>query len=317
MTPLPLIVIVGPTAVGKSDLALALAERMGGEIVAADSMQVYRGLDIGTGKPRAEERQGARHHLVDLVDPDQSFTAADYGRLARVAVCDIRGRGHLPIVVGGTGLYVQALVRGLFDGPGEERSFREALREDAARAGAPTLHRRLQALDAEAAAVIHPNDLFRIVRALEVVTMSGRPISALRAAARRAHKPLEGPVLLLGLERDRRELYQRIEARVGEMLARGFLDEVRGLLDRGFSPALKPLRAIGYRHLIGHLKGHTTLDHAVACLKRDTRRYAKRQLTWFRHEEGLEWHRVEGPTFSQRALGSLIQRIENAWTRSV
>ncbi len=317
LTALPLVVLVGPTGVGKSDLALALAERVGGEIVAADSMQVYRGLDIGTGKPRSKERQRVRHHLLDLVDPDQPFTAADYARLARVAVCDIRGRGRLPIVVGGTGLYVRALVRGLFDGPGEERSLREVLRVEAARVGAPTLHCRLQALDAEAAAVIHPNDLFRIVRALEVVTMSGRPISALRAEARRDHKPLEAPVLLFGLERDRQDLYQRIEARAEEMLANGFLGEVRGLLDRGFSPVVKPLRAIGYRHLAEHLNGLTTLDHAVACLKRDTRRYAKRQLTWFHHEEGLEWHRVEGPTFSERDLSAFIERIERAWAGSV
>ncbi len=317
LTALPLVVLVGPTAVGKSSLALALAERVGGEIVAADSLQVYRGLDIGTAKPGAEERRRAPHHLLDLVGPDQSFTAADYARLAQGAIADIRGRGRLPIMVGGTGLYVRALLHGLFDGPGEERSLREALRVEAARVGAPTLHRRLQDLDAEAAAAIHPNDLFRIVRALEVVTMSGRPISALRAEARRDHKPLQAPVLLLGLERDRQDLYQRIEARVEEMLARGFLDEVRGLLDRGFSAALKPLRAIGYRHLIEHLNGLTSLDHAVACLKRDTRRYAKRQLTWFHHEEGLEWHRVEGATFGERALGSFVQRIESAWARSV
>ena len=317
MAPLPLIVLVGPTSVGKSNLAIALAERVGGEILAADSMQVYRGLDIGTAKPGAEERRRVRHHLLDLVDPDQSFTAADYARLASTAIADIRRRGHLPIMVGGTGLYVRAVLRGLFDGPGEEISIRNALLQAAAKAGILPLYRRLEVLDAEAAAGIHPNDLFRIVRALEVVTIVGRPISALRAEGRKVHKAVPGRVLWFGLERERQELYQRIETRVEEMMAGGFLDEVRGLLDRGYLPALKPLRAIGYRHMVEYLEGRTKLDDTVACLKRDTRRYAKRQLTWFRHEEGLEWHRVEGPAYIERVLGSLAERIEGEWARSV
>lgn len=317
MAPLPLIVLVGPTSVGKSSLAIALAGRVGGEILAADSMQVYRGLDIGTAKPGAEERRRVRHHLLDLVDPDQSFTAADYARLASAAIADIRRRGHLPIMVGGTGLYVRAVLRGLFDGPGEEMSIRNVLRQEATRAGVLALYQRLQVLDAEAAAAIHPNDLFRIVRALEVVTIIGRPISALRAEGRKRHKAVPGPVLWFGLERQRRELYQRIETRIEDMMAGGFLDEVRGLLDRGYLPALKPLRAIGYRHMVEYLEGRTKLDDTVACFKRDTRRYAKRQLTWFRHEEGLEWHRVEGPAFIERLLDSLVERIEGAWARSV
>lgn len=311
----PLIVLVGPTAVGKSRLALALAERVGGEIIAADSMQVYRGLDIGTAKPGAEERRRVPHHLLDLVDPDQAFTAADYARRARTAIADIRRRGHLPIIVGGTGLYVRTLFRGLFDAPGEQPSVREALRQEATKVGVPVLHRRLQALDAEAAARIHPNDLFRVVRALEVFVTSGRPISALRAEAHRNHRLVPGPMVWFGLERDRQELYRRIEMRVEEMLSRGLLQEVRGLRDRGYSPALKPLRAIGYRHMIEHLKGHTSLDAAVARLKRDTRRYAKRQLTWFRHEEQIEWHRVEGPGPTEGVLGPFVERIESAWAK--
>ena len=314
---MPLIVIVGPTSVGKSSLALALAERVGGEIVAADSMHVYRGLDIGTAKPVPEERRRIPHHLLDLVEPDQPFTAADYTRLALAAIAGIRGRGRSPILVGGTGLYLRSLFRGLFDGPAEETFIREALRDEAARVGATALYRRLAALDPEAAAAIHPNDLFRIVRALEVLDVTGRPISALRAEARRNHRPVPGPVLWFGLERDRQELYRRIEARVEEMLVRGFSEEVRGLLDRGYSPALKALRAIGYRHMIGYLTGQSTLDRAVACLKRDTRCYAKRQLTWFRHQEGIEWHHVEGPAFPERALGSIVERYEALWSRSV
>ncbi|HZY31707.1 MAG TPA: tRNA (adenosine(37)-N6)-dimethylallyltransferase MiaA, partial [Candidatus Methylomirabilis sp.] len=224
-----MIILVGPTAVGKSRAALALAELVGGEIVAADSMQVYRGLDIGTAKPGADEQRRVPHHLLDLVDPDQRFTAADYGRLARAAVAGIRRRGHVPIVVGGTGLYVRVFLRGLFEGPGEDVSLREELRHDAATLGVPALHRRLHALDPQAAAAIHPNDLFRIVRALEVAIITGRPPSDLKAEARRDHEPVAEPVLWFGLERDRRELYQRIEKRVGEMMARGVLDEVRTL----------------------------------------------------------------------------------------
>jgi hypothetical protein len=169
----------------------------------------------------------------------------------------------------------------------------------------------------DAAAAIHPNDLFRIIRALEVVTLTGRPPSALKAEARRNHEPVPEPVLRFGLGRDRHELYQRIERRVEEMMARGFLDEVRKLLDHGYSPALKPLRAIGYRHMIEHLKGRMILDDAVGCFKRDTRRYAKRQLTWFRHETGLQWHYVEGSAFIEQALGAFIERIEGAWAKVV
>lgn len=317
MMPSPVIVLAGPTAVGKSTLALALAERVGGEIVAADSMQVYRGLDIGTAKAGAEERRQIPHHLLDLVDPDQPFTAADYASLAHAAISDIRGRGRLPILVAGTGLYVRAFLLGLFGGPGEDAPLREALRQEARTVGLPALHLRLRDIDPEAAAAIHPNDLFRIVRALEVGMVRGRPISVLRREARRDHEPVPGPVLKFGLQRRREELYRRIDKRVDGMLARGFLDEVRRLLDRGYAPSLKPLRAIGYRHLISHLRGHTSLDDAVGHLKRDTRRYAKRQLTWFRHEEGIEWFPLEGSDDVKPVLDLLVERIECAWARVV
>lgn len=313
----PLIIIVGPTAVGKSSLANALGERVGGEIVAADSLQVYRGLDIGTAKATAEERRRVPHHLLDLADPDMPFTAADYARLARATIDDIRRRGRPPIMVGGTGLYVRAFLRGLFDGPRENVSVREALREEAIRVGAPGLHQRLLDLDPETAAAIHPNDLFRIVRALEVTTSAGRPISAMRKESRRHHEPVPGPVLRFGLEQHREELYRRIEMRVEGMMARGFLEEVRGLLDRGYSPTLKPLRAIGYRHMIEHLQGRATLDEVIGRLKRDTRRYAKRQLTWFRHEDGIEWCRVEGSDGVKKEVSSFVERIESVWARAV
>ncbi|MBZ0159649.1 MAG: tRNA (adenosine(37)-N6)-dimethylallyltransferase MiaA [bacterium] len=297
-------------------MALAVAERVGGEIVAADSMQVYRGLDIGTAKPTAEERRRVPHHLLDLVDPGQPFTAADYVRWASAAIAEIRARGCLPIMVGGTGLYVRALFRGLFDGPGEMTPLRETLHQEAAQMGGAALHQRLDAIDPEAAAAIHPNDLFRIVRALEVAAASGRPISTLRAEARRNHIPVPGPVMTFGLERNRQELYQRIEARVEAMMSQGLLREVRNLLDRGYCATLKPLQAIGYRHMIGYLNGRTSLDEAVASLKRDTRRYAKRQLTWFRHENEIEWLTAEGSTMNERIFHVLVERIEGTWLRA-
>ncbi|PWB81368.1 MAG: tRNA (adenosine(37)-N6)-dimethylallyltransferase MiaA [Candidatus Methylomirabilota bacterium] len=312
----PLIVLVGPTASGKSALALALAERVSGEIVAADSMQVYRDLDIGTAKPTAGDRDRVPHHLLDIVAPDQPFTAADYARLASAAIVDIRTRGRLPIVVGGTGLYVRALLYGLVAGPGELTPLREALNREAAQGGSAILYQRLQAVDPEAAAAIHPNDLFRIVRALEVAAVSGRPISTLRAEGRRDHKPIPGPILKFGLERNRQELYRRIDARVDVMMTQGLLREVRGLLAQGYNGTLRPLRAIGYRHMIEYLEGRSSLDGAVASLKRDTRRYAKRQFTWFRHQDECEWLSVEGSAVSEHVLRLLAERLEAAWART-
>lgn len=316
MSSVPLVVLVGPTATGKSSLALALAERVGGEIVAADSMQVYRGLDIGTAKPSADDRSRIPHHLIDIVDPDQPFTAADYVKLASAAIVEIRARRRLPIVVGGTGLYIRALFYGLFDGPGGMTPLRETLYQEASRVGSAILHRRLETIDPESAAAIHPNDLFRIVRALEVATACGRPISTLRLEARRNHRPVPGPVLRFALDRSRQKLYQRIEARVEAMMAQGLLREVRNLLDQGYAGTLRPLRAIGYRHMIEHLTGQTRLDEAVASLKRDTRRYAKRQLTWFRHQDEIERLLVEGSAADERILHVLVERIEATWLRA-
>jgi len=309
----PLVVIVGATGSGKSSLAVALAERVGGEIVSADSMQVYRGLDVGTAKATAATRRRIPHFLVDLRDPDESFTAADYRNLARAAISDIRERGCVPIMVGGTGLYLRACLRGLFDGPGEDFALRRMLRREARRMDPLSLHTRLRELDPASAACIHPNDLFRVVRALEVAAITGRPISTLREDSRRRHEPVPGPVLLFGLERSRGELYRRIDDRVEEMMARGLVDEVWRLLDRGYSPGLKALRGIGYRHIIEYLSGRSTLAETVDRLKRDTRRYAKRQLTWFRHEEGVAWYPIEGPDVSEPLLRTLSQRIEEAW----
>lgn len=303
----PFIVITGPTAVGKTALALALAEEIGGEIVAADSLQVYRYLDIGTAKPSFEDRQRIPHHLIDVVDPDEPFTAKDYERLALQAIKDINSRGKLPIVVGGTGLYIRALLKGIFPGPGEDPALRSALYQEAQELGSEGLHRHLQTVDPEAASKIHPHDLFRIVRALEVYVLTGRPLSEHQRGYRR---PQLQPLAYMGLRRKKEELYRLIEERIHRMMEKGLLQEVEGLLRMGYPKQLKPMQSIGYRHLIGYLEGIYSLDQAIALFKRDSRRYAKRQMTWFAKEEGIEWVKVEGSNWVEALVLTIKKRVE-------
>ena len=281
-----LIAAVGPTASGKSALALRLADANGGEIVSCDSLQVYRGLDIGSAKASAGERRRVRHHLLDVVDADQHFSAADYGRLARAALSEIGGRGARAIVAGGTGLYLRALLGGLFAGPSRDPALRQRLERMARRFGDARLHRLLARVDPEAAARNSPRDRVRVVRALEVYWTSGRTITEQQRAPL---QPLEGyEVLLVGLAPARDALLRAVERRTDEMLARGLLDEVRGLLAR-YSADLRPLRAIGYRQAVAVVQGRMDLAQAGRDMVRDTMRYAKRQMTWFRHQAKVEW----------------------------
>jgi len=281
-----LIAAVGPTASGKSALALRLADANGGEIVSCDSLQVYRGLDIGSAKAIAGERRRVRHHLLDVVDADQHFSAADYGRLARAALLEIGGRGARAIVAGGTGLYLRALLGGLFAGPSRDPALRQRLERMARRFGDARLHRLLARVDPEAAARNSPRDRVRVVRALEVYWTSGRTITEQQRAPL---QPLEGyEVLLVGLAPARDALLRAVERRTDEMLARGLLDEVRGLLAR-YSADLRPLRAIGYRQAVAVVQGRMDLAQAGRDMVRDTMRYAKRQMTWFRHQAQVEW----------------------------
>jgi len=281
-----LIAAVGPTASGKSALALRLADANGGEIVSCDSLQVYRGLDIGSAKASAGERRRVRHHLLDVVDADQHFSAADYGRLARAALSEIGGRGARAIVAGGTGLYLRALLGGLFAGPSRDPALRQRLERMARRFGDARLHRLLARVDPEAAARNSPRDRVRVVRALEVYWTSGRTITEQQRAPL---QPLEGyEVLLVGLAPARDALLRAVERRTDEMLARGLLDEVRGLLAR-YSADLRPLRAIGYRQAVAVVQGRMDLAQAGRDMVRDTMRYAKRQMTWFRHQAQVEW----------------------------
>ena len=285
----PLIAIVGPTASGKSALALRLARATGGEIVSCDSRQVYRGLDIGTAKATAGERAEVPHHLVDVVDPDQTFSAADYARLARRALGEISARGRLPVVAGGTGLYLRALVEGLFDGPSRDEGTRRRLEALAERFGDARLHRLLSRVDPRAAARIEGRDRVRVVRALEVFKVTGRPLSEHHGEK---PDPLKGyRTLVVGLEPDRARLREVVERRTLHMLERGLLDEVRGLLDRGYAPGLRPLQSIGYREAVAVVQGAMSPEEAEKAIVTATMRFAKRQMTWFRHQADVTWFR--------------------------
>jgi tRNA dimethylallyltransferase len=283
-TPLsPMIVVAGPTASGKSRLALALAKRFGGEIISCDSVAVYREFELGTAKPSLEERARIPHHLIDVAAPEDNFTAGDFSRLARVDAREITSRGKLPIVCGGTGLYLRAMLEGLFAGPGRDEALRERLR----RATRPNLlWRLLRRLDAEAARRIHANDHSKLIRAIEVSASTRRPITELQGAG---SEPLVGyRVLKLGLAPGRDELYARINLRCEQMFAAGLVEETRGIVAR-HGQKLFALRALGYRQAMEELRGECTPTEAIARAQQGHRNYAKRQWTWFRRDVEMQW----------------------------
>ena len=280
-------VLVGPTAVGKTAVALELARELGAQIVNADSLQVYRELDIGTAKPTPGERALVPHHLVDVADPPEPYDADRFCREGREILARLQSRGVIPLVVGGTGLYLKALLSGLFTEGSPDAKIRQRLRQELTDKGLPALHERLRRLDPASAWRLHPHDTYRVLRALEVILATGEPLSALHDSHQFRDAPYR--TLKLGLIRPREELNQRIEARVEVMLALGWLEEVKGLLER-YPPDLKPLQALGYRHLIAFLQDRWSWEEAMELLKRDTRRYAKRQLTWFRGDPEVRWH---------------------------
>ncbi len=289
----PLLALVGPTGVGKTAVAVALARDWPIEAVSVDSRQVYRRLDIGTGKPTLAERRALPHHLVDVVEPDEPYDAARFAREAAAAVEDIRRRGRWPVLVGGTGLYLRALLRGLAPAPPRAPALRRELEALAAAEGPDALHRRLAGLDPAWAARLHPRDTVRVVRALEVALLTGRPPSAVRAET--WERPVERyRVFMVGLTMPRPLLDARLDQRVDRMLAEGLLREVEGLLAAGFGPHLPAMQGIGYRHLAAVLTGGVGLQEAVRRMKRDTRRYARRQWTWFAREPVAAWVSVEG-----------------------
>jgi tRNA dimethylallyltransferase len=282
-----LVVLLGPTGAGKSGLAIELAEAFGGEILNADSMQVYCYMDIGTAKPTPEERRGIKHHLIDLVTPDQPFHAGLYRALGRRTIDSLYQKRTPIFVVGGTGLYIKALTQGLFASPKINPLVRERLKQEAEQKGRESLYQRLKEVDPEAAARIHSNDLFRTIRALEVFESTGIPISFFRDQHRFGDRPYLA--FKIGLEMDRDKLYRRIEERVDRMIERGFLQEVEGLLEMGYGPGLKPMQSLGYKQMIKFLSNEFGWDEAVRQMKRDTRHYAKRQWTWFKADREVCW----------------------------
>jgi|UniRef100_A0A7V6A2X2 tRNA dimethylallyltransferase len=279
-------VLVGPTAVGKTAVALHLAEALGAEIVNADSLQVYRELDIGTAKPTAAEQARVRHHLLDVADPDEHYDAACYASQARQAIAGLHRRGVPPLVVGGTGLYIKALLAGLFHQDEVMTEVRARLAQELAEQGLAALFARLTTLDPATAQRLAPGDTYRILRALEVVEATGRPISELQAGHNFDDRPYT--TLKLGLDLPRQELYRRIDERVKRMLEEGWLGEVRELLKR-YPASIKPLQALGYRHLVAYLEVRLPLPEAIEQTQKETRRYAKRQLTWFRADPEIRW----------------------------
>lgn len=281
-----IVTIAGPTASGKTAAALHLARLLGGELVGADSIQVYRGFDIGSAKPTPEELGGVPHHLIDVLDPDERIDAMGFARLADATIEDVARRGRVPIVVGGTGLWLRALLRGLVDVPPPDPVLRRDLEEQAERLGAPALHARLARIDPKSAATIHPNDALRIVRALEVFEQTGRPLGELRAE--HALGAPRYPTLFVVLEPAPDVARARIEARVDRMLAAGWVDETRQLLERWPSSA-RAFGSVGYKQIVAHLRGDSSLAEARAAILKATRTYARRQRTWFNNEPGVDW----------------------------
>ncbi len=282
----PLLVIAGPTATGKTAAAIDVAHHFGGELVGADSVQVYRGFDIGSAKPTASELEGVPHHLLDVFDPDQDVDAVAYANLADAAIRDIIVRERLPIVVGGTGLWIRALVRGLVDVPPVDREIRQRLEAAAASDGAPALHERLARVDSISADAIHPNDTVRIVRALEVYEQTGTPLGALRAEHALGAPRYRAVFIVVDTER---EQHARVIAeRAAQMLDAGWIDEVRSLRAR-WGDDIRPFGSVGYREVLAHLRDEVPLEETLRQIRKSTRIYARRQRTWFRSEPGVTW----------------------------
>lgn len=307
----PLVVLAGPTASGKSALALRLAEEFEGEIVSCDSVAVYRGMEIGTAKPSLEEREQVRHHMIDIAWPDETCTAGDYSRLAREALAGIAERGHLPIVAGGTGLYLRALIDGLFPSPPVHPGHRERLRDRAKTHGAAYVHRLLARLDPAAAAAIHANDVPKVVRAIEVSLAAKQPLTE---QWRKGRDPLTGyRILRLGLEPPRPLLYDRINRRAAAMFDRGLVEETEQLIER-YGPDCRPFTSLGYAEAAAVLRGELTRDQAVARAQQGHRNYAKRQATWFRREPGFLWLKGFGSDddIAEEARSLIAQHLKNS-----
>ena len=302
---LPVLILVGPTAIGKTELSLELARHFNCEIISVDSMQVYRYMDIGTAKVTNKERGGIAHHLINIVDPDESYDAARFTKDALTAIVKIHAKGKIPLLTGGTGLYLRALISGIFQGPPVDRTLRQQLKHRLQTEGSDVLHDELSLYDCISADKIHKNDSQRLLRALEIYHSSGKTWSEyLDSKESGKHQVKFTNMLQIGLACDRSVLYDRINLRTEIMLESGFEDEVRGLLDRGYSRDLKSMGSIGYRHMINYIFGDWQFEEMKRLLARDTRRYAKRQLTWFGRIDDLNWIEVEN-------MSKIIKTTEN------
>lgn len=297
-----IIVICGPTGIGKTSLTIRAAKAFNGQIINADSLQLYRYMDIGTAKPTLEERAQVPHYIVDMLSPDEPFDAAGFAKKADGLIESFVSQGITPFVAGGTGLYIKALVDGLFRATPADPEILDRLQKEAEISGTEALYNRLTTCDSEAAERIHPNDTFRIIRALEVFETTGCTISKHQQSHHFGEKRYRA--LKIGLTMDRDRLYDRINRRVDIMIAQGLLDEVRSLVAMGYHPDLKPMKSLGYRHMAEYLNGEKDWEEAVRTLKRDTRRYAKRQMTWFRADNTIEW-------FEPDATEAVIERIKH------
>ncbi|CAM3845740.1 MULTISPECIES: tRNA (adenosine(37)-N6)-dimethylallyltransferase MiaA [Paenibacillus] len=282
-----LLVLIGPTAVGKTKMSIEIAKAFDCEIISGDSMQVYRGMDIGTAKITKDEMEGVPHHLIDIHEPDYPYSVAEFQEQSQRLIAEITERGKLPFIVGGTGLYVESVCYGYrFSESGADEEFRKEQFRYADEYGAEALHRRLAEVDPESAERLHPNDLRRVVRALEVFHVTGIPLSS-QLAPQKKESPYR--LCLVGLTMDRQMLYNRIEERIDLMLKQGLVEEVAALMKKGFGPGLVAMQGLGYKEIVSYLQGECSYEEAVTLLKRDTRRFAKRQLSWFRHMKDIEW----------------------------
>ena len=304
----PVVVIVGPTAVGKSRIAVEVAKAFETEVLTADSRQVYRGMYVGTDKPASEERQAVPHRLIDLVDPDESFNAGLYRRQAIDEIERLYRDCRLPLVVGGTGLYVRTLLKGLCDAPPADPIVREALRQEAEDQGSDRLYARLVDVDPVIAARLHPRDESKVIRALEVYQLSGRRMSAFQQEHGFAERPFA--TLMIGLNRDRDMLYRRIEGRIDWQLAHGLIEETKRLLAQGYQRDSAAMKGLGYRQVAEHLAGEYDAAEMVRRFKRDTRHFSKRQMTWFRKEPGIQWLMIEEPESVSHTTARVIEQID-------
>lgn len=308
----PVVVIVGPTAVGKSRIAVEVAKAFETEVLTADSRQVYRGMDVGTDKPAPEERQGVPHRLIDLVGPDESFNAGLYRRQAIDEIERLYRDRRLPLVVGGTGLYVRTLLKGLCDAPSTDPIVRAALKQEAEDQGHDRLYARLVEVDPVAASRLHPRDESKVLRALEVYQLSGRRMSEFQQEHGFAERPFT--TLMIGLNRDRDALYRRIEERIDWQLAHGLIEETKQLLDQGYQRDSAAMKGLGYRQVAEHLAGAYDSAEMVRRFKRDTRRFSKRQMTWFRKEPGIQWLTIEESESVQHTTARVIGQADRFLT---